>query len=210
MAREKKDKAADMAIDLLGEAFGVKSSKQRSKSIAAPPTPLLIGGIPYVPQHQHASTVPIPQQPFPTNSTLLPAYPQPSQIGYSTPSTPNPSQQDLERLRQIDAHFKKFIVPDAKKKDPEKYEDTTIKTTITFTKHICANCSRLRSKKYHKGHPIKPGETPIPDFCKRCQRDASSTSSSSSVRGFKIKRKEKTTKIREKKKDKVYSVMPRA
>lgn len=49
---------------------------------------------------------------------------------------------------------------------------------VTVTKHICAECGRLRSRKYQHEHPLKPGETPIPALCKKCQKDVRSTDES--------------------------------
>lgn len=74
-------------------------------------------------------------------------------------------------------------------KSPNKVVVEETKTTVTITKHICANCGRVRSKGYHKDHPLKDGDSPTPTFCRRCQRDASSTSSDS--RNKKDKKKHK-------------------
>jgi hypothetical protein len=60
--------------------------------------------------------------------------------------------------------------------------ETTTKTTITITRHICAQCGRIRSNQYHHENPIKPDEEPVPAFCKKCQREASPTSISGSDR----------------------------
>ncbi|PQE24821.1 hypothetical protein CJF31_00008058 [Rutstroemia sp. NJR-2017a BVV2] len=50
------------------------------------------------------------------------------------------------------------------------------KTTVTITKHVCANCGRIRSRRYHRDNPLKPGENPVSGFCHKCQRDESSLS----------------------------------
>ena len=50
---------------------------------------------------------------------------------------------------------------------------------FTITKHICANCGRLRSRKYQAGNPIIAGEVPTPAFCRKCQKDSSSTEAES-------------------------------
>lgn len=34
--------------------------------------------------------------------------------------------------------------------------------------HICAGCGKTRSKGYHMTHPLKNGERPEPDYCRRC------------------------------------------
>ncbi|KAF4625865.1 hypothetical protein G7Y89_g12297 [Cudoniella acicularis] len=209
MARDKKDKSANVALDLLGEAFGVpKVVRKKSKSISAPSPPLLIAGTPYIAQQQVPAipySTPIPQRPFPVGPFVAPQYPPMlPQIPYQPPNPPNPTPtptrptpQDFERLKHIDAHFNKYVIQDSevKIKSPKKVyrtEETVTKTTITITKHICANCGRLRSKSYHKEHPIRDGETPAAAFCRKCQRDSSSTSSSS--RHKKSKKKSKSKK----------------
>lgn len=74
---------------------------------------------------------------------------------------------------------------------PHIEEESVTKTTITITKHICANCGRLRSRKYHAENPIKEGETPVPAFCWKCQKDSSETSDSDRRRSPKVKNDEK-------------------
>ena len=189
MAREKTESTAKkVAIDLLGEVFGVKTRviHKRAKSLDKPPCPLLIGGVPYVPQQKIAYpapyTMPLPQQAF-SSPSLIPYAPQPSMW-------PNPSQQDLNQLQQMQAHYSSMY-PVAPRIAPNgKVEVTT--TTITITKHICAGCGRIRSKKYHHDHPLKEGEKPEPDFCRKCQKDSSSTDSEGSDREKKKKKAKKT------------------
>jgi hypothetical protein len=174
MARDKRSKAANVAVDLLGEAFGTKTRiiRKRAKSLDKPNGSLLIGGVPYVPQRQIAYTpytTPLPQQAF-SSPNLVPYPSQPSFI------LPNPSQQDLNQLQQMQAHFSKMYGPEAPNNTANTKVEVT-KTTITITKHICAGCGRIRSKKYHHDHPLKEGEKPEPDFCRKCQKDSSSTDS---------------------------------
>jgi hypothetical protein len=66
MAREKKPKAANIAADLLREAFGVRTViRRRSKSLERPKAvPLLHAGTPYYQQLQLPYSTPLPQQPF--------------------------------------------------------------------------------------------------------------------------------------------------
>jgi hypothetical protein len=178
-----------MAIDLLGEAFGVRTRviRKRAKSLEGMPAPLLIGGVPYVPQQQLTYTSPIPQQQFSSSTIQLPQYQQHQQL--SLPA-PKPTHHDFDQLKRIDAHFNKVqrysVAPVL-----NSNEETATRTTITITKHICANCGRLRSKKYHHDNAMKPGETPVPAFCRKCQRDNSSTSYSDSSRHAKEKEKMK-------------------
>lgn len=185
MAREKKPKATTVAIDLLGEALGQKTRiiRKRSKSLDKPNGPLIIGGVTYVPQQQIPApyTTPIPQQAFSTQN-LMHYPPQPTFV------LPNPSQQSLNQLHQMQAHFGKMYGPGAPN-NPQNGKVEVTSTTITITKHICAGCGRIRSKRYHHDHPIKQGEKPEPDFCRKCQKDTSSTDSEGESQDVKKKTK---------------------
>jgi hypothetical protein len=237
LARQKTPKAADIAIDLLGEAFGGRATvpRKRSKSLERPKTPLLIAGSPYVPQPQLTYSAPIPQQAFPQLSPTIPMLqyqypypnpqlyspnmlpmsqyptqypprcPQPEPQRYTVPPS-KPTEKDFEQLKHIDAHYneintekpKRISAGSASGKTTQENpmikinktvpEDSATKTTITITKHVCANCGRLRSRKYHHEHLIKVGDTPDPAFCRKCQKDVSSTNASDDDKGPKNKR----------------------
>ncbi|KAE9373141.1 hypothetical protein N431DRAFT_534360 [Stipitochalara longipes BDJ] len=191
MAREKREnKAKNVAADLLGEAFGVKTRviRKRAQSLDKPTGPLIIGGVPYVPQQQvhypAPYTMPLPQQAF-SSPNLIPYTPQPTFM------LPNPSQQNLHQLQQMQAHFGNMY-PSTVSNHPQNGKVEVTTTTITITKHICAGCGRIRSKKYHHDHPLKEGEKPEPDFCRKCQKDSSSTDSGGSSRENKKKKAKKT------------------
>jgi hypothetical protein len=212
MARSKrKDTATDIAIDLLGEAFGgprTKIIRKRAKSVDQSTTPLRIAGAPNMTQQPVPYGAPMPQyafppqgipQPMPMPMLQIPQYP-------NQPPTfvPSPTEKDLNQLKRIDAHFNKVLAKQASRESmghKEKLVEkvTEVKTTITITKHVCANCGRLRSKKYHHDHPIKAGEQPAPAFCKKCQRDASSTSCSDRSSTIKEKKKKSKTNSKSKK-----------
>lgn len=231
MARDKKPRAttSSKTINLLGEAFGkgeaygpprVLRTHRRSAS-AAPSmtTPLVIGGVTYVPQQSVAYQQPqaIQQQPIQpaqfqhSYPYYLPVpQPQPApqpQFTYPQPLPNGPTKQDFEHLKQIDAHYnlQKHSSDPALKTRTELV--TTSRTTITITRHICAQCGRVRSKKYHRDNPIKPGVEPTPDFCRKCQKDVSETSGSDTSpkkggNGKKEKGKEKEDNKRSGKKGK--------
>jgi hypothetical protein len=40
--------------------------------------------------------------------------------------------------------------------------------TMVSTQHICSICREPRSKSYHRKHPLKQGDRPIPGVCRRC------------------------------------------
>ncbi|KAH8674559.1 hypothetical protein BGZ60DRAFT_513925 [Tricladium varicosporioides] len=231
MARAKRDKTADVSFDLMGEVFGankISTIRKKAESVSAsssPPPPLFIGGIPYLPQHP-LQTAPMLQPPFPPPTPTQPFYiippppPQPPvplqmphvpQGPYYPPCPPQPTPQDFRNLKQFDAHFNRYVVEksEVKTKPPNKVAAEEAKTTITITKHICVNCGRVRSKGYHKDHPLRDGDRPVPAFCRRCQRDASSTSSGS--RGKKDEEKNpRGKKKKKKKKHKKHRSRPRS
>jgi hypothetical protein len=191
-------------MDLLGEAFGVRTRvlRRRSSSLGRPATPLMIGGVPYVPAPpQSPYTVPLVQHLFSPGPGMqsLPGYPS----GPSTPNLPyypqypnppmpfeprkfsvgppsGPTKADFDQLKDIDADYHA-----RQSKHKRITSGSTIhegsdvsKTTIMVEKHVCANCGRIRSKKYHHEHTIKDGVKLAPSFCRKCQRDASSTDGS--------------------------------
>lgn len=189
MARNKTDKPADKGISLLAETFGIPSHRKkspvrkRSKSIGPAPTPFLIGGVPYYypqpgTQYQQIAF-------DPNNPMGMPPNLQPGPTVAGPLHAPNPKPADFEQLRGHDAHFK-YVVSDQNKATSESKKN---KEKSNVTRHICGHCGGLRSKRYHLQHPIIPGETPIPGFCRRCQRDASSTSGASSTE---VSRRKKT------------------
>jgi hypothetical protein len=120
----------------------------------------------------------------------MPMYPlQPLPGRYAVPiQARNISQPAaaLKDLKQIDDDFRKRSSSEPLKiKNLDAITEASgdnskitleEKTTVTITKHVCANCGRIRSRRYHRDNPLKPGEHPVPGFCHKCQRDESSLS----------------------------------
>ncbi|OBT90483.1 hypothetical protein VE02_01146 [Pseudogymnoascus sp. 03VT05] len=50
-------------------------------------------------------------------------------------------------------------------------------TSITVTRHLCANCGNLRSRKYQAAHPLQTGDTAPVSFCRKCEKEFRSTDS---------------------------------
>lgn len=50
-------------------------------------------------------------------------------------------------------------------------------STATKQKHVCVGCGSTRSRHYHMTHPLKRGEMPEPDYCRRCVAAAECTDS---------------------------------
>lgn len=145
----------------------------------------------------------IPQQPFPApnafvppNSGFTPFYPMP---GFPPPPVPPPVPEPpqpmrwafqqkapkpptVDELLKVESDYHKRAKSKSRRRSKERNDHTEIKTTTTtvVTKHKCIRCKRNRSWKYHLDNPIKAGETPTPGFCRRCRRNATSTSGSSS------------------------------
>jgi hypothetical protein len=79
----------------------------------------------------------------------------------------------------------------------------TAETSITIQHHTCANCKKLRSRKYQSEHPLKPGEVPAAAFCRRCQRETTSTEQSEDTEGDSRKKKKKHRRNRSRITDRV-------
>lgn len=189
---EEVEEPSKSTLDLLGEAFGVRTKivhHKRAKSAEMPATePVVIGGVTYVPLAQTVpSTAPIAQQPFPPHQQPFPGpatpvqyYPYYPQAFYPPPPPPSP----LPLPQQSRGFFSRARAPSKPEvtrlveleEDEPKVEIVEVKTTITQIRHICAECGSVRSRRFHVANPIKPGEIPPPMFCGRCQRDASFTS----------------------------------
>jgi len=187
----------------------IRRRSQSVDSLPSPIVPLMIAGEPHIPTGQQflAYSAPLLQngfQPIPP-SNMIPTsqilqsiqYQQPLQTPQLIPQEPTryrlenqatPSKEEIEALKNIHAHFTAATgdgttvqnrVGSAAFQDAS--DSMVTKTTITIAKHVCANCGRIRSKKYHHENPIKLGEAPMHGFCRKCQRDASSTSSEDRV-----------------------------
>ena len=112
---------------------------------------------------------------------LLPLNPQegpamPPQTGYPYPQPPwmfpQPPSISGFNFPPMSTDPRQFIANSAPP------SEVASQTSVTMAKHVCAECGRLRSRKYQHENPLKPGETPTPAFCKKCQKDVTSTEES--------------------------------
>ncbi|RDW84400.1 hypothetical protein BP6252_01990 [Coleophoma cylindrospora] len=116
--------------------------------------------------------------------------------------------EDLAQLHLLDAHYRAYVAQNKDKIPAENAaekqtscttavtdQQASSKTTITITKHVCAGCGRLRSRKYHHNNPIQSGEEAKQTFCRKCQKDPSSTSSDDND---KVEKKRKNKQKRKK------------
>ena len=194
----------------------IRRRSQSVDSLPSPTAPLMIAGEPHIPLQQHLLTnsTPLFQNGFlpitHPNMISIPQIKQPEQflqpgqyqqtiqathlmlrepMRYIVEAQAAPSNEDIEDLKHIHAHFTVATGKDRKVHKSvgsvaihDVNQGMVANTTLTVVKHACANCGRIRSRKYHHENPIKPGEVPMPAFCKKCQRDASSTSSEDRAR----------------------------
>ena len=175
----------EVALDFLGEAFGIRGRKprKRAKSFDRPSPSSIDTSLSYVPHLPLAYSTPLPQRAFSTMSSFppMPILQQPIQYAVAPPHSADPY---LDQLRCIDAHYRSISGEGLQQigaATPKGQGLDSKKTSIS--KHTCANCGMLRSKRYYSDHPIKPGEIPVQGFCGKCQRNVSSTGSSSSDNG---------------------------
>lgn len=182
--------AARSKLDLLGEAFGVsRQSASRSRSTSTSQRSLDTDTVELESQRA-LSEVPVPRKP--KNGRILALCMQ-GQDGQAVVNLPAKSQGDttIQDLPVNQAMPRELTQDELQRLAAQIGQKThgcdrctsRLGTTVMIEKHICANCSRLRSRKYHADNPIVPGTLPVASFCRRCQRDASSTSSSHSHHG---------------------------
>lgn len=76
--------------------------------------------------------------------------------------------------------------------------------TNVLGKHVCGHCGRLRSKRYQAANPLKKGEVVVSGFCRRCQKDDTSSEGSEASEERKKKVIDKTSK--KGKKEKVINI----
>lgn len=195
MARYKRDhRVSNIAVNLLGELFGPRTRfiRRRSMPLNRPPTPMMITGSPYISQQLNYSA-PLPQQAF---SQSMPIFTpsqhlrlQPQLQRYSIVSTQQQqlTEKEYEQLERIDSHYNALqgendkrpaVVCSCSAQAKPLMEDIIRNKTGAVMKHMCGGCGRTRSRKYHHKHPMKSGDMPTISFCRKCQKDATSSSSS--------------------------------
>jgi hypothetical protein len=208
MIRPRREKLLDICMDLLGEAFGKYSRPKMKEDTEKPegetvlpegsatrhfesfPTPPLFSPNANLmgPPPTQSMTVPMIPQPgvyrfgnrqlalMPINPQLGPA--MPPQIGYpySQPQWMYPQAPNIGGFNYppMGTDPRQFITNSATNSEAASQSPATV------TKHICAECGRLRSRKYQEEHPLKPGESPTLAFCRRCPKDVTSTEDSES------------------------------
>ncbi len=215
LVRERRERLRDICMDLLGEAFGKysrpkmknDSKKQEGEHVeaqnfAAPPL--------FNPNANWAGPASVPSIMGPMGPqpgiyrfgnrqlALLPLNPQagpamPPQMGYTHPQPPwmFPQASNISGFNfpPMGIDPRQFITNSAAP------GEVTSKTSVTVAKHVCAECGKLRSRKYQHENPLKPGETPSPSFCKKCQKDVTSTEESDTSIGNTEKQQKRSKKV---------------
>jgi hypothetical protein len=208
VVRERRERLRDLCLDLLREAFGKYSrrkmkscsKKQEGKKVQAQnPTATPVQNVPtpelYNPNTSLIGPTPVqsimgPMGPQPgvyrfgnRQLALLPLNPQGGpaiapQTGYLYTSSPwmfpQASNINAFNFPPNGVDPRQFIINSAPP------GESAGQPSVTVTKHVCAECGKLRSRKYQHENPLKSGETPFPAFCKKCQKDVTSTEESDS------------------------------
>jgi hypothetical protein len=206
MVRERREKLLDICMDLLGEAFGKYSRPKMRDDSKKPEGENVPVQNPRTTPFQNFPTPPVfnpnanlvgsppvqaimgPMGPQPgiyrfgnRQLALLPLNPQGGsamspQMGYPYPQPPwmfpQTSNKGSFNFPPMGTDPRQFIT------NPAPLSEVASQTSVTVTKHVCAECGRLRSRKYQHENPLRPGESPTPSFCKKCQRDVTSTEES--------------------------------
>lgn len=218
MARDRQDRPVKEGMHLLSHLFGgprvVRSVGRRYNEQPEKQKQLVLTHAPSNVQAQPALL---------TSSSAQPQLPHTDMQQWNHQQLPSMAPQwsltawEIDQVRQINADFQTRAgdtilknTPQLASPDPKNIRpsvETYNNTSITITKHICVNCGRLRSRKYHHENPIKPGEVPTPAFCAKCQKDVTSTEDSSSSDNYKKshRRKRKSRDKKSKNKDKVHN-----
>ncbi|KAI9746102.1 MAG: hypothetical protein M1818_000783 [Claussenomyces sp. TS43310] len=198
MVREKKPSALEIGLDLLGEAFGRKLIKDSPDSvsesvyrsptmtapspfhypctapISAPPQmdPPVEGDPPpgiYQCGNQQLALLPVGSV---RNETMQQQFlPYSSSYPYSDPWMRS-QWMTIQGYGQH-PHFTAMYPA----MQASQMTSTTAAQPLTGTAipPLCAGCGRVRSRKYQHEHPLKSGETHPPSFCRKCQKQDTST-----------------------------------
>ncbi|KAF2836451.1 hypothetical protein M501DRAFT_996629 [Patellaria atrata CBS 101060] len=134
---------------------------------------------------------PHPPNPFPLSRPPPSIHQNPSFHGWSSPhppAHPPPAPQFMVSVQQhqvIHAQAPMTPVPSAAQCPPPAVVSAPPTPQMPYGSfHHCSECHQLRSKRFHREHPLIPGQIPPPGVCRRCTGEHRSESE-------KIKEKEK-------------------
>ncbi|KAI0845284.1 hypothetical protein F5Y00DRAFT_265688 [Daldinia vernicosa] len=145
----------------------------------------------YFQPHQYTALYPEPKSPaFPVPGSMqvpFPAFPL-SPVAPTTPPA-NLSPGESSKAASSSASTARFIPSEAK--EFEEHYSATMKSQVQEARndegkkqkgaiaieeiskyiqhvHICAACGKKRSRGYQRAHPLKRGEIPTRDYCRKC------------------------------------------
>ncbi|KAH8675363.1 hypothetical protein BX600DRAFT_493880 [Xylariales sp. PMI_506] len=91
--------------------------------------------------------------------------------GVAIPGTETATGEDQDS-ENIKKYYENVVKPhlDVRKREKnEKREELKdSEQSLENKKHICAGCGKVRSKGYHLTHPLKSGDVPEYEFCRKC------------------------------------------
>lgn len=143
--------------------------------------------------HQYTALYPEPKSSaFPISGSVqipFPAFP----LSPATPTTPPANLSPDESSKAASSSTARFIPSEAK--EFEEHYSATMKSQAQGTRidedkkekgaisieeiskyiqhvHICAACGKKRSRGYQRAHPLKRGEIPTRDYCRKCLHHA--------------------------------------
>ncbi|KAI0109989.1 hypothetical protein F4814DRAFT_385361 [Daldinia grandis] len=147
----------------------------------------------YFQPHQYTALYPEPKSPaFPNSGSMqvpFPTFP----FSPATPTTPPANLSPGESSKAASSSTARFIPSEAK--EFEEHYSATMKSQVQGARndggkkgkgaiameevskyiqhvHICAACGKKRSRGYQRTHPLKRGEIPTRDYCRKCLHHA--------------------------------------
>ncbi|KAI1776511.1 hypothetical protein F4818DRAFT_439910 [Hypoxylon cercidicola] len=133
---------------------------------------------------QPQSPTPYPEARTPTHAipgaTIIPPPPPSFTPSHGPLGSPSPCRYSPNEVKKFEEHYK------AQAREAEENKENKGKGNDNqnddISKHIqhchfCAACGTMRSKGYHKAHPLKRGQIPERSYCSRCI-DATATNGS--------------------------------
>lgn len=137
-----------------------------------------------MPPYQHPG-FPGPGPPPPPHPMLpmVPTHPGPRSM-----HGPPPPTRDLVRSEEITithSNSPPAIISTSYHDDPYNIRAPHYGTThkhVALQYHICSICRRPRSSRYHRQHPLIPGQQIVPAPCRKCRSAVSSSSSESDTK----------------------------
>ncbi|KAI2609743.1 uncharacterized protein GGS25DRAFT_486047 [Hypoxylon fragiforme] len=117
-----------------------------------------------------------------SHTPLRPVFSQ-SQGDGSFPNLKTPFQFSLDEVKRCEEHYSAIVMAketttERKNKEDKKKRQTKTRhdagAKIQYN-HVCLGCGKARSKGYEEAHPLKRGQIPVQDYCRKCLHRADMT-----------------------------------